>query len=197
LSLEAYSDLEEFIRIVSDAGCRKFTTHARIAVLEGLSPKENRDVPPLRPEEVYQLKRDFPNLFIEINGGYRNADSIDEALKHVDAVMLGRIALDNPWMLAEVDQRWFGSPDIGLTRRKVLDAVVPYMIRRSEEGASRGLLIQPLMNLFSGRKGAKLWKRSMTEIHSAGSEGFGVALEAAISRLDDAVLDEDAGSITT
>ena len=194
LSLEEYSDLENFIRVVADSGCRKFTTHARIAILEGLSPKENRDIPPLRPHEVYRLKADFPDLFIEINGGYRTPDAVDGALEHVDAVMLGRIALDDPWMLADADRRWFGDEGPGPSRREVLEAAVPYMVRRAEAGASRGLLIQPLMNLFSGRRGAKAWKRAMTEIHSAGPEGFGAALEAAVGLLDDDLLDERPGS---
>ena len=190
LSLEDFEDLELFIRKVSGAGCRKFTTHARIAVLEGLSPKENRDVPPLRPEEVYRLKREFPRLFIEINGGYRSADTVDAALEHVDAVMLGRIALDNPWMLADADRHWFGDRTRPVSRREVLEAAVPYMIRRAEDGASRGLLIQPLMNLFAGRKGAKAWKRAMTEINSMDPEDFGSALEAAVSGMDSSLLDE-------
>ncbi len=193
LSLEDYADLEGFIRTVSAAGCRKFTVHARIAILEGLSPKENRDVPPLRPEEVYRLKKEFPDLFIEINGGYRTAESIDAALEHVDAVMLGRIALDNPWILADADRRWFGDDRLPPSRREVLEEAIPYMVRRSEEGASRGLLIQPLMNLFAGRKGARGWKRAMTEIHSAGADGFGAALESAVKTIDSELLDERPG----
>lgn len=194
LSLEEYEDLAEFVRIVSSAGCRKFITHSRIAILEGLSPKENRDVPPLRPDDVYRLKSDFPDLFIEINGGYKSPEAVDEALEHVDAVMLGRIALDDPWLLSDADRRWFKDSRIPATRRGVLEEAIPYMIRRAEEGASRGLLIQPLMNLFSGRRGAKAWKRAMTEIHSAGPEGFGSALEAAIGLIDDELLDERPGA---
>ncbi len=189
-SLERFEDLERFISIVSDAGCRKFTTHARIAILEGLSPKENRDVPPLRPDEVYRLKKEFPELFIEINGGYKTGESIAEALEHVDAVMLGRIALDNPWLLADADRRWFRDESRSPSRREVLESAIPYMVHRAESGASRGLLIQPLMNLFAGRKGAKAWKRAMTEIHGVGANGFGSALEAAVRLIDDELLDE-------
>ena len=190
LSLEEYSHLHHFIEIVSSAGCRKFTVHARIAILEGLSPRENRDVPPLRPEEVYRLKEDFPQLFIEINGGYKTPEEIDAALKRTDAVMLGRIALDNPWMLSQADRRWFGSDEPVPTRREVLEAAVPYMIRRAGEGASRGLLIQPLMNLFAGRRGAKAWKRVLTALPSAGPNGFGAALEQALGCLDSGLLNE-------
>lgn len=189
LSLESYENLRDFVKTVSEAGCRKFIVHARIAILEGLSPKENRDVPPLRPEDVYQLKDEFPDLFIEINGGYKTTADIDEALKHTDAVMLGRAALDNPWMLSQADRLWFGSEERANTRRKVLEAAVPYMIERAAAGASRGHLIQPLMNLFAGERGAKAWKRTLTALPSAGPEGFGPSLEAAVAGLDSSLLD--------
>ncbi len=104
--------------------------------------------------------------------------------------MLGRIALDNPWMLSQADRRWFGSDEPVPTRREVLEAAVPYMIRRAGEGASRGLLIQPLMNLFAGRRGAKAWKRVLTALPSAGPDGFGAALEQALGCLDSGLLNE-------
>jgi tRNA-dihydrouridine synthase A len=189
LSLETYEHLHQFVGTVTEAGCRKFTIHARIAILEGLSPRENRDVPPLRPEDVYRLKTDFPELFIEINGGYRTHADIDVALEQADAVMLGRLALDDPWILSLADRLWFADTSPAPTRREVLEASIPYMIRRAEEGASRGLLIQPLMNLFAGQRGAKAWKRAMTEIHGAGREGFARALWAAVDLLDDDLLD--------
>jgi tRNA-dihydrouridine synthase A len=189
LSLETYDDLSGFVRVVSGAGCRKFVVHARIAVLEGLSPRENRDVPPLRPEEVYRLKSDFPELFIEINGGFRNAGDIDEALAHVDAVMLGRVALDDPWFLSKVDRRWFGSQSPPASRRELLDAWIPYISRRYEAGASRGMLIQPLMNLFAGKPGAKAWKRTLTELLSSPAEDFVHRLERAADGMNQAILD--------
>ncbi|MCK5735360.1 MAG: tRNA dihydrouridine(20/20a) synthase DusA [Spirochaetaceae bacterium] len=192
LSLEDYSHLHHFVKIVSEAGCRKFIVHARIAILEGLSPRANRDVPPLRPEDVYRLKEDFPDLFIEINGGYKTPRQIDAALEHVDAVMLGRIALDKPWMLSQADRRWFASDQPPPTRRDVLDAAVPYLIRRAEEGASRGVLIQPLMNLFAGENGAKAWKRALTAVPPAGPEGFASAMETAVKELPSNLLDEQA-----
>lgn len=189
LSLESYENLRNFVNTVSEAGCRKFIVHARIAVLEGLSPRQNRDVPPLRPDDVYKLKEEFPELFIEINGGYKTADEIDAALKYTDAVMLGRAALDNPWMLSQADRLWFGSEEPAPTRRKVLEAAVPYMIDRAESGASRGHLIQPLMNLFAGERGAKAWKRTLTDLPSAGADGFGRSLVAAVAGLDSSLLD--------
>lgn len=188
IRMENYEDLHRFTHIVSRSGCRKFIVHARIALLEGLSPKENRDIPPLRPWDVYQLKQDFPHLFVEINGGFKRPQDIDATLKKTDAVMLGRIALDNPWMLAIADQRWFGQEKPGPTRREILEAAIPYMVHRAEEGISRGTLIQATMNIFSGRHGAKGWKRAMTELHNA--ESFADALETAMAVIDPAVLDE-------
>ena len=192
-SLESYENLHHFVRAAAESGCRKFIIHARIAILEGLSPKENRNIPPLQPELVYRLKEDFPHLFIEINGGYKTPARIDEALQHTDAVMLGRVALDNPWMLAEADLRWFGVTGQGPSRREILEAALPYMARRAEEGASRGLLLQPIMNLFAGRHGAKSWKRAMTELPKVGLKGFAAGLEAAVSRINPALLDENPG----
>lgn len=190
VSLESYEDLRRFVTVVSRAGCRKFTVHARIAVLEGLSPRENREVPPLRPEDVYRLKEEFPHLFVEVNGGYREPEDVDAALGRCDGVMLGRIALDNPWMLAAADGRWFGEEGEGPSRREVLEAAIPYMARRAREGASRGLLIQPVMNLFAGRRGAKAWKRRMTAIPAGAPEEFEEGLEAAFGAVDPHLLDE-------
>ena len=190
LSLETYDDLRRFVDTVAGSGCRKFTVHSRIAVLEGLSPRENRDVPPLRPEDVYRLKAERPDLFVEINGGYRSLEAVDAALERVDAVMLGRIALDDPFLLASADRRWFGSDQAPPTRRAILEQALPYLVRRAAEGASRGLLIQPLMNLFAGRRGAKAWKRAMTAVPSVGPELFSASLEAAVAAVSDEVLDE-------
>ena len=189
LSLEAYGDLKNFTRIVAGAGCGKFIVHARIAVLEGLSPRENRDVPPLRYEDVFRLKRDFPNLFIEINGGFTEAEAVDEALKSVDAVMLGRIALDNPWMLSGADSRWFGDSSRPPSRREVLEEILPYLARRACEGASAGNLIQPLMGFFAGKRGAKAWKRALTKIPSASPASFESLLRNALGMMDGEVLD--------
>ena len=190
ISLESYEDLRRFAGAVSQAGCRKFTVHARIAVLEGLSPRENREVPPLRPEDVYRLKDDFPHLFVEVNGGYRRCEDVDAALGRCDAVMLGRIALDNPWMLSAADGRWFADDSQAPSRREVLQAAIPYMVRRAREGASRGLLIQPVMNLFAGRRGAKGWKRAMTAIPTAAPEDFERDLQGAVRAMDGDILDE-------
>ena len=188
ISMEEYDDLYHFVERLSQSGCRKFIVHARIAILDGLSPKENREIPPLRWEDVYKLKQDFPHLFIEINGGFKSPLHIDEALKLTDAVMLGRLALDNPWMLSRIDRRWFGQAGPGPSRREILQAAIPYMIERAERGASRGRLIQATMNIFAGRRGAKTWKRAMTAIH--GADSFAEALQTALDAMDAELLDE-------
>ncbi len=190
LSLEEYQHLHNFVKIVADAGCRKFIIHARIAVLEGLSPRENRNIPPLRPEEVYRLKEDFPGLFIEINGGYKSAEAVDKALERVDAVMLGRAALDNPWMLSQADSRWFGSDSAPPARREVLEKMFPYMIEQEGRGVSRGLLIQPVMNLFAGCPGSRTWKRLLSETLTKSESDFADMLYLALAAMDPEILDE-------
>ncbi|MCG8454609.1 MAG: tRNA dihydrouridine(20/20a) synthase DusA [Spirochaetales bacterium] len=189
ISLERYEDLLDFVDQVSQAGCRKFTVHSRIAILEGLSPRENRDIPPLQPDFVYRLKEERPDFFIEINGGYKSVEQIDDALHHVDGVMLGRVALDQPWLLKNADQKWFGESTPSLTRRQVLEAVWPYYERRLSEGASRGLLVQPLMNLFAGEPGAKAWKRHLTEALSGPAKDFLAHASQAVSFMDPKLLD--------
>jgi len=190
ISLEDYDDLRNFTETVAGAGCRKFIVHARIAILDGLSPRENRSKPPLRYEDVYRLKAEFPQLFIEINGGYRSADSIDEALEYVDAVMLGRVALDRPWFLSTVDRRWFGSDRPQPSRHEVLEACIPYAIRRFEEGAPRGLLIQPLMNLFAGKPGSRAWKRALSALMAASPREFSSGLKKAAAGMSAEILNE-------
>jgi tRNA-dihydrouridine synthase A len=182
LILDSYEDLCRFVETVSGAGCVKFVVHARTAILEGLSPRENREVPPLRPGDVYRLKADFPHLFIEINGGYRTHQAVDEALKHVDAVMLGRIALDQPWLLSQADRRWFGSGEPEKSRREVIEACLPYIIRRSGEGASRSGLLQPLMNLLAGQRGAREWKRLLASLPPVPPGDFPSALEKVLAQ---------------
>jgi len=176
LSLESYEHLKRFVDVVSRAGCHRFTVHARIAILEGLSPKENRIIPPLRYEDVYRLKADFPHLFIEINGGFRNLADIDAALLRVDGVMLGRIALDNPYMLSRIDA--LGGDERPLSRRDIFEMAVPYIVRRAEQGVPRGLLIAPLLNLYKGRPGAGATRRLLNQAVSCPPDNFARFLEA-------------------
>lgn len=125
--LDQYEDMEYFIKNISGSGADHFIIHARIAILEGLSPKENRDIPPLRYDEIYDLKKNFPELFIEINGGIRTIESIKEHLHHVDGVMLGRIAYEDPFMLTEVDQFYKGGIVNNISRREIIERLVDYV----------------------------------------------------------------------
>jgi len=175
--LDRYEDLRRFVEVVSSAGCRKFTVHARIAILGNLSPKKNRNVPPLRYEDVYRLKTDFPHLFVEINGGFRDLADIDAALCRVDAVMLGRIALENPYRLSHLDAHIFGRGETPPSRRDIFEMAVPYIARRAEQGIPRELLIAPLMNLYKGQPGARAYRRLLIQAVSSPLEDFAGFLE--------------------
>jgi tRNA-dihydrouridine synthase A len=160
---DRYEDMTEFIRVVSQAGCRRFTVHARKAWLQGLSPKENRNVPPLRYEDIYRLKQDFPHLFIEINGGIKTLSQIQEHLHHVDAVMIGRAAYDNPDLFATVDQEIYGEQSSPPTMREVVQGMLPYIDYWVSRGVKLNCLTRHLLHLFNGQPGAKAWRRYLTE----------------------------------
>ena len=161
--LDRYEDMYRFVDIVSKAGSDRFSVHARKAWLKGLSPKENRNIPPLRYEEIFRLKQEFPQLHIEINGGVRSQEEMHRHLKHVDAVMIGRAAYDNPWLFSSVDSSFFGAPDLGFSRIEVLESMIPYFEERMAKGVKMMSLTRHMLQLFSHRKGAKLWKRELGE----------------------------------
>ena len=160
-----------FIDTVADAGCRKFIVHARIAVLDGLSPKENRSVPPLNYERVYRLKQARPELQIVINGGITAIDQVDAVLKRVDGAMIGRQAYHHPWFLAELEQHLnpaFEPP----SRRAVIERMVPYIEQELEDGERLGRITRHMVGLFAGMPGARAWRRYLSE--NAYREGAGV-----------------------
>jgi tRNA-dihydrouridine synthase A len=163
--LDRYEDMARFVEIVAGAGCDRFAIHARKAWLQGLSPKQNRTVPPLRHAEVHRLAREFPELTIEINGGIRGLDEVLTQLEHVDAVMIGRAAWDDPWMFAGADRAVFGGADPAPTRPAVVDAYLGYVASWLAQPRGRGpsptILLRPLMNLFAARPGARRWKRAL------------------------------------
>ncbi|HCR46195.1 MAG TPA: tRNA dihydrouridine(20/20a) synthase DusA, partial [Marinobacter hydrocarbonoclasticus] len=132
---ESWDELCEFIETVAAAGCKTFIVHARIAVLEGLSPKENRDIPPLKYDWVYRLKQAYPHLEIIINGGIKTFEDCHEHLAHTDGVMLGREAYHNPWLLAEVDTELFGEPPAVTSRHEALRAMFPFIQQELDRGA--------------------------------------------------------------
>lgn len=159
--LDAYEDMLHFVDTVAAAGCDRFSVHARKAWLRGLSPKQNRSVPPLRYADVHRLKRERPELTIELNGGVRSLDAIAEQLEQVDAVMIGRAAWDDPWLFSAVDRRFFAANSKLPTR----PGVVASYLKQIDAGPtparnpSPTLLLRPLLNLFAGRPDARRWKR--------------------------------------
>ena len=176
---DRYEDMAHFVRIVSEAGCRHFTVHARKAWLKGLSPKENRNIPPLRYQDVHRLKQEFPHLFIEINGGITTLEQVQEQLKLVDAVMIGRAAYDNPYLFATVDRDLYGEDVTPPTRRKVVEAMLPYIDYWIAKGLKLNAISRHILQLFAGKPGTKAWKRHISEnahLPGAGFEVIGAAL---------------------
>ena len=157
---ESYAFVRDFVGTVADAGCRVFIVHARNAWLKGLSPKENREIPPLRYELVYQLKRDFPHLTIVLNGGVTTDEQIAEHLQHVDGVMLGREAYHHPWMMSGWDARFLGGTPNPITPDEVEAAMVAYMQRELvEDGTPWSAIARHMLGLHHGRRGARLWRQ--------------------------------------
>jgi tRNA-dihydrouridine synthase A len=161
---DAYADMRAFVTTVAAAGCDRFTVHARKAVLGGLSPKENRTVPPLRYPDVYRLKAELPGLVIEINGGITTLAAIDEHLRHVDAAMLGRAAYDDPYLFSQVDRRWYGDEREPPSPVEVALAYGEYAARwlSARPGAKLSALTRHALGLFAGQPGAREFRRLLT-----------------------------------
>ena len=172
--------LGAFIGQLAEAGCRKFVVHARIAILDGLSPKENRTVPPLNYDRVYRLKRDFPELSIVINGGLSDLEQIDNVLQHVDGAMVGRQAYQQPYFLAEIEQHFNG--DVATpSRRNIVEKMLPYIELNVAEGVPLNRITRHMLGLYAGQPGARAWRRYISEhahIKGAGSEVLVDALNA-------------------
>ncbi len=160
---DRYEDMAEFVRIVAEAGCQRFSVHARKAWLQGLSPKENRNVPPLRYEDVYRLKQDFPSLFIEINGGITTLEQIKHHLNYVDGVMIGRAAYDNPYLFATVDRDIYNQETEPPTRHQIVEAMFPYIDYWVGKGVKLHSISRHMLQLFAGQPGTKAWKRHISE----------------------------------
>ena len=173
-----WETLEGFVRVVAQAGCDRFIVHARKAWLRGLSPKQNREVPPLRYELVYKLKRQFPQLHITINGGVYDLDMAAVHLQHVDGVMIGRAAYQNPYLLADLDRRFFDRGAAVPTRREILERMAEYIAGRLAEGTPLQSMTRHLMGLFNGRPGARAWRRYLSENSGRPGAGLDVVREA-------------------
>ncbi len=184
---DRYEDMANFVRIVSEAGCQRFTVHARKAWLQGLSPKENRDIPPLRYSDVHRLKQEFPHLCIEINGGITTLAQVGEQLNFVDAVMIGRAAYDNPYLFATVDRDFYGDSATPLTRHQVVEAMLPYVDYWLGKGWKLNAISRHLLQLFAGEPGTKVWKRYISEhTHLAGADRQ--VIEAALAQVPDRIV---------
>lgn len=160
---EDYPSLKHFIETVAAVGCDNFTIHARKAWLKGLSPKQNREIPPLKYDVVYRIKQDFPELSIIINGGIKTIAEMQQHLQHVDGVMLGREAYYNPMLFTTVDKTFFGCQQPLKARRDILQAYIPYMALEHAKGTPVSYLSRHLLGLFQGMPGAKQWRRLLSE----------------------------------
>jgi len=175
---DSYQELAHFVDIVANAGCSTFIVHARKAWLSGLSPKQNREIPPLRYELVYQLKKDFPQLEIIVNGGITSLNQAEEMLKHVDGVMMGREAYHNPYILAEVDKRFFGAVSDPLSRHAIVALLIPYIQEQLKTEARLNSVSRHILGLFHGEPGARGWRRYISENVSKPGADENVILEA-------------------
>jgi tRNA-dihydrouridine synthase A len=169
--------LARFVDTLTAAGCRKFVVHARIAILEGLSPKQNRTVPALNYERVYRLKQANPELEIVLNGGISDIAHVDAVLAHVDGAMIGRQAYHHPYFLAEIEHHM--NPDWPLPdRRKVIEAMFPYIENELAQGEKLGRITRHMIGLFAGMTGARAWRRYISEHAHRDGAGVEVIREA-------------------
>ena len=175
---DSYEELREFVRAVAGAGCRSFVIHARKAWLEGLSPAQNRSLPPLRYDRVHRLKEDFPRLEIVLNGGVHDMGSVRAHLERVDGVMIGREAYRNPYLLANADNAVFGAGGEAPTREEVVRRFMPYLREELARGTPLGALTRHLLGLYQARPGARRWRRHLTEAASRPGADADVVLEA-------------------
>lgn len=168
--MDSYEELTRFVEQVAQAGCGTFIVHARKAWLQGLSPKENREIPPLQYEVVYRLKRDFAQLQIVINGGITDLAQVERHLQAVDGAMIGREAYHNPWLLAEADARIFGESGRALTRHDIVRGMLPFIENEYAGGMAVKHITRHMLGLFQGRPGARAWRRHLSEnAHLAGA----------------------------
>jgi len=167
-AIQDYEFLRRFVATVSEAGCRTFIVHARNAILKGLSPKENREVPPLKYDYVYRLKRDFPQLEIVINGGIASHEQIESHLQQVDGVMLGRAAYHDPWLLAEP----------GLTRAGVVRRMVDYCFLQQQKKVPLRSITRHMLGLYHGERRARLWRRMLCDPERLGRNDPRLMLDA-------------------
>ena len=185
---ESYEEMAEFVSLCAEAGADRFIIHARIAVLEGLDPRQNREIPPLRYEEVYRLKREFPHLCIEINGGVRTVEALRLHTGLVDGLMLGRAAYEDPFFLTVAETEVFGTPPSHVTRRGVLEAMIPYFDLWEQKGLPAHKIFRHMTGLFAGFRGARRWRQLLSPPYTLFRPMSGI-LTAGMPLFDDETLD--------
>ncbi len=169
--VESYDFVRDFVGTVAGAGCNTFIVHARNAILQGLSPKENREIPPLRYEYAYRLKKDFPSLEIIINGGIKTLEDIDTHLAHVDGVMLGREAYHNPYLMASFDARYYADDATPKSRAEVIQAMIPYIQSQLEKygksaqggGLKLNSITRHMLGLMAGLPHARAYRQTLSD----------------------------------
>lgn len=178
--MEDYEDMEKFVRTVAAAGCDTFIVHARKAWLKGLSPKENREIPPLKYELVFKLKQQFPALNIIINGGITTLEQCETLLQEVDGVMIGREAYQNPWLLGKLDQQLFGVHNPAESPLEIARNLLPYIEEETRKGTRLHHITRHVLGLFSGMPGARQYRRYLSE-HGTGKDADVAVFEKALS----------------
>jgi len=174
--IEAYEFVQQFVGTVAAAGCETFLVHARNAVLKGLSPKDNREVPPLKYDHVYRLKRDFPGLSIVLNGGVTTLDATAPHLSHVDGVMLGRVAYHDPYVLAHASVRLFGAPL--RSRSAIVDDMFAYATNQVAGGTPLRAIVRHMLGLYHGQPNARIWRRMLSDAGLLAANRPGLLLDA-------------------
>lgn len=175
---DSYEELVGFVAKVASAGCKTFILHARKAWLSGLSPKQNREIPPLNYDFVFQLKADFPQLAIIVNGGIINLCQAEKLLHRIDGVMIGREAYQNPYLLADVDNRFFNVAEPSKTRREIMDLLLPYIQEQAQNGVRLNSITRHVLGLFHGQPGARAWRRHLSENATGANVDIKVVLDA-------------------
>lgn len=182
--VDSYDFVRDFVGHIADAGCRTFVVHARNAILKGLSPKENREVPPLKYDYAYRLKKDFPDLEIIINGGIKTLDEIDAHLLHVDGVMLGREAYHNPYIMTTFDARYYGDSSTPRTREEVVLAMLPYIRQQlltfgeNGKGLKLNSITRHMLGLTFGLIGARAFRQILSDTKKLALNDASLLLEA-------------------
>lgn len=168
---DSFEQLADFVGQIAEAGCKTFIVHARKAWLQGLSPKQNREIPPLQYEQVYRLKRKFPQLEIILNGGIKTLDECETHLQHVDGVMMGREAYQNPYLLAEVDYRLFGGEDTFRSRSDIMADMMSYLEQQVASGVPLKHITRHILGLYKGIQGSREFRRLISEkVHRPGAD---------------------------